>query len=109
MNRDEILAKSREENKAQDLYEMEMDIKAGHLCALVALALATIFFVTQSVVGGGFNFGLFALVLSYGAVRCIFRAVTLRRKLDVFFGIIYTFALLALSVAHMARLIGAAA
>ena len=108
MNRDEILAKSRKENKAQDLYELEVEIKAGHVSALVALALATIFFVAQSVTGGGFNYGLFALVLSYAAARAIFRAVTLRKKLDAVFGVIYSIAILALSVAHMAKLLGAA-
>ena len=108
MQKEEILAKSREENKEKDLYEIDMQINAGHLSSLVAVMLGTIFFVTQSVTGGGFNFGVYAIVLALGAVRVIVKAVRMRRKRDIAIAVIYTAVTLALSVSHMAQLISAA-
>lgn len=105
MEKDEILSKSREENRNRDLYEIEVHISAGSLSAMVALILATVFFVTQSIMGGGFNYGLYALVISFGAVQFIVRSARLRRKRDILFASIYTAAALALSALHMIQLI----
>ena len=62
MNKDEILAKSRAENKNKDVYEQEVLKQASRSAVVVQMALATLFFVTQIFTGGGVNWGLWALV-----------------------------------------------
>ena len=47
MNKDEILAKSRAENKNKDVYEQEVLKQASRSAVVVQMALATVFFVTQ--------------------------------------------------------------
>ena len=55
MNKDEILERSRRENKNQDIYEKEVIIKGNRYACIAAAILATIFFVIQIFVGGGIN------------------------------------------------------
>lgn len=62
MNKDEILAKSRAENKNKDEYEEEVLKQASRSAVVVQMALAAVFFVTQIFTGGGINWGLWALV-----------------------------------------------
>ena len=64
MNRDEILAKSRAENKNKDVYEQEVLKQASKSAVVVQMSLATIFFVTQIFTGKGINWGMWALVFS---------------------------------------------
>lgn len=55
MDRDEILAKSRAENKNQDVYEQEILKLAGKTAVVVQMILAAVFFAVQAVTGGGIN------------------------------------------------------
>lgn len=64
MDKNEILAKSRAENKNKDVYEQEVLKQASSGAVIVQMILAAIFFVMQIVVGGGINWGLWALVFS---------------------------------------------
>ena len=57
MNQDEILAKSRAENKNKDVYEQEILKQASESAVVVQMVLATIFFVTQILVDNGTNWG----------------------------------------------------
>lgn len=105
MDKNEILSKSRKENKDRDLYTLEVQSTAGTISSLVALVLATVFFVVQIVTGGGFDYGLYAIVLSVGATGAIVRSVRMRRRRDILLAVITTAATLVLSAAHLGRLI----
>lgn len=52
MNKEEILAKSRKENRNQDFFEKEVMRDGGNTASIVAAVLATFFFVLQIFVGG---------------------------------------------------------
>ena len=47
MNKDEILAKSRAENRNKDVYEQEVITQASQKAVVVQMALATLFFAIQ--------------------------------------------------------------
>lgn len=47
MNKDEILAKSRAENRNKDVYEQEVIKQASQKAVVVQMALATLFFAIQ--------------------------------------------------------------
>ncbi len=51
MYKDEILAKSRAENKNKDIYEEEILKQANSYAVIVLMALATLFFAVQLFVG----------------------------------------------------------
>lgn len=62
MNKEEILERSRKENKNQDIYEKEVIIQGNRYAYIAAGVLATIFFVIQIFTGGDMNYRLYAVV-----------------------------------------------
>ncbi len=105
INKEEILAKSRKENKDKDLFKIEVQVNAGNVGAIAGVILATVFFVTQSLLGDGLDFGLYAIIFSIPAAGFIVKAIRMKRKRDIVLSIIYTLATLILSVAHIFNLI----
>lgn len=105
MNKDEILEKSRKENKNQDLYEKEMSQKAGNIAAIVAAVIGTIFYVIQILVGGGSNYGLYAIVFSIPATGYMVKAIQMKTKRDLVISILYILVVLFFSFIHINNLI----
>lgn len=105
MNKEEILAKSREENKNRDLYITQVNNTANSLGGIVTLFLATFFFIIQAVVGKGFNFGLYAIVFSFGAVNFLVKANSLREKKYTILAIVYGAITLILTVVYVLSLL----
>ena len=108
MNKEEILEKSRSENKNKDFYAEELNTIAATISSFCALILATVFFVIQLIVGQGFNFGLYAICFSVGAVQFIIKAIHLKRKRDVFPAIFYSLVTVTLSCIHIYQLVTSA-
>ena len=85
MNKDEILAKSRAENRNKDVYEQEV------------MALATLFFAIQIFVGKGTNWGLWALVFSANMTISWVKYIKLHRKYELGIAIAYTILVFVMS------------
>ena len=105
MNKDEILEKSRKENKNQDLYEKEISQKAGNIAAIVAAVIGTIFYVIQILVGGGSNYGLYAIVFSIPATGYMVKTIQMKTKRDLVISILYILVVLFFSFIHVNNLI----
>lgn len=104
MNKDEILAKSRAENKNMDVYEQEVLKQASKNAAVVQMVLATLFFVTQIFVGGGINWGLWALVFSVNMTINWVKYIKLHRKYKLVMAILYTIITSVMSGYHIYHL-----
>lgn len=107
MNRDEVLERSRMENKNQDIYEKEVIKEGGNYGSIVAAILATVFFVIQIFLGGGTNYGLYAIVFSIPMTGFITKYKRLRRKHELFIAIFYIIVVVLFSVAHIYNLFSA--
>ena len=105
MNQDEILAKSRAENKNKDVYEQEILKQASESAVVVQMVLATIFFVTPILVDNGTNWGLWALVLSANMTIYWVKYIKLHRKFDLLMAIIYTILVSVMSGYHIYSMI----
>ncbi len=105
MNKDEILAKSRKENKDRDLVKQDIQVRAGTIGSLTATALATVFFVLQSVLGGGFNFGLYAIIFAISGASFIVVARRMRTKRDIMWATLFSLGAVIFSMAHIYELI----
>lgn len=90
MDKNEILAKSRAENKNKDVYEQEVVKQASSGAVIVQMILAAIFFVAQIFVGGGINWGLWALVFSINMTTFWVKYIKLHRKHELVAAIAYT-------------------
>lgn len=105
MNKEEILEKSRKENKIQDIFEKEILQQGGNVGAMTAAILATAFFVIQIFVGKGMNYGLYAVIFSIPSAGFIVKAIRLKRRHEIIVAVIYIIATLMFSVAHIYNLI----
>ncbi len=105
MNKDEILAKSRAENKNRDVYEQEVLKQASKSAVVVQMVLAAIFFVTQIFVGGGINWGLWALVFSANMTIYWVKYIKLHRKHELVIAIVYTILVSVMSGYYIYNLI----
>lgn len=105
MRKEEILKKSRRENKNQDLYEKQVMAAGGNAGAVAAAVLATVFFVAQILTGGGMNYGLYAVVFTIPAARFTVKAIKLRRKHEIALAALYWLSVVLFSAAHLYQLI----
>lgn len=106
MNKEEILEKSRAENKNKDNYEQEILKQANSSAVIVMMVLATVFFAVQIFVGGGTNWGIWALVFSANMTTLWVKYIKLRRKHELVMAIAYTILVAAFSgLSHIYNLI----
>ena len=101
MNKDEILAKSRAENKNRDVYEQEIIKQASKSAVLAQMILATIFFVAQIFTGQGTNWGLWAIVLSANMMVNWVKYKKLHRRYELIAAIAYTILVAVMSAYHI--------
>lgn len=104
MKKEEILAKSREENRKNDPYQAEIQRRSSSFSGVVVVFLSTILFVIQLGMDRGFNFGLYAVAFAYGATDFLFRYFYLRRRRELLFGVIYLVVTIILIILHIAQL-----
>ena len=95
MNREEILAKGRAENKNKDLYEQEILKQASRIAVMVQMILAAVFFLTQIFVDKGTNWGLWALILSTSMTVNWVKYSKLHRRQELVTAIAYIYTLVA--------------
>ena len=105
MNREEILEKSRAENKNQDIYEQEVLKQADTIAVKVMMTLATVFFLAQISAGGGTNWSIWALVFSADMTTFWVKYIKLHRKHEFVMAIAYTILVFAFSGWHIYNLI----
>lgn len=105
INKEEILARSRKEHKEKDLFKIEVERNAGNVGSITGTLLATFLFVTQSVLGDGMDFGLYAIIFSIPAAGFVIKAIRMKRKRDIVFSIIYSLVTLILSAVHISNLL----
>lgn len=101
MNKDEILERSRKENRNQDFYEKEVVIQGNRYACLAAALLATIFFVLQIIAGGEMNYGLYAVVSAIPMAGFWMKYTKLQKRHELFVAVCYTIATLSFSIAHI--------
>ena len=107
MNKEEILERSRKENKNQDIYEKEIIILGNRYACIAAAVLATIFFVIQIFVGEGIDYGLYAVVFSMPMAGFWVKYKKLHKKHELFVAVCYTIGVLLFSVAHIYEVVSA--
>lgn len=107
MDKNEILEKSRAENKNKDIYEQEVLKQTSYYALLALLILATLFLIVQILTGGGINYGLYALVFCGNMTTTWVKYIKLKQKNLLFIAVLYTLLVLSLSGCHIYNLITA--
>ncbi len=108
MNKEEILEKSRGENKSKDIYEQEVLKEAGNAGAITAAIVCAVFFIMQVLVGEGLNYGLWSIIFSMEAACFITKAIRLKRTHEIILAVLYSITALLTAAGHIYNLLLAA-
>lgn len=104
MNRNEILEKSRKENRNKDIYELEIIKQAGSISSLTAALLCAILFIAEILLGRGINYGLWSIFLAAEAATFTYKAVKLKKKHEILVAVLYCLMVVLLVFAHIYNL-----
>lgn len=101
MNTEEILEKSRSENRNGELFEQEVTQKGGYKAAYVATFVAFLLQIIDVVLGKGPNYALFAVAASVFATIFITKAQILKRRHEILVAIVYVCATIFFAAAQI--------
>lgn len=105
MTREEILEKSRQENKNQDLVANEAAAKAGSAAMTASVVLGAVLFSVQIIFGGGANLALWAVVIFVMAVYYLVMFRKMRSRMHLLIAVLCSIMTLLLSTAHITSVI----
>ena len=102
MRKEEILEKSRKDNKNKDEYEIEMDKRATRIGGLFALFLTTVYYCYEIFTGKGTNPALYSIITSFCAGSYIYVGIRVarNRKINLFAGIIWLILTISLVISY---------
>lgn len=89
MNKEEILEKSRKENKNEDLVRADIERKAGVITMITITILSLVFYTLGITLKGEKNEGWFAIIAVYNAILCMYKGIALKNKTNIVAGVIW--------------------
>lgn len=105
MNKEEILAMSRQENKNADLVDKEIEIKSIATAGKVMTAVCIVFHLAVFFITGSKNSGFFGIAAIYNAVLFTMKGIKLKDRNKLITGIIWSVLAFGLAVEYFYRLI----
>ena len=92
MKNEEILEKSKKENKNKDIYALEVETKAANIAGIAIIILTAVYFTYEILSGKGTNYALYSLIALYNAIIYGYRAMKIShyRKINIFTSVIWS-------------------
>ncbi len=106
MNREEILAKSKQENRGQDIASLEVSKASILLGWLVAVCLLAVVSVAEALAYDRMNNGIFFAVMAGCATIFISKYLKLRKRHELYISVVYVISAAAFLVAWILQLAG---
>lgn len=103
MDKNEILEKSRQENKGTDLFERDAMNSASQKAVAVGGLLCMFLSFADILLGGSFNYTLWGVYLSMTGTTLLVKYFHLRKPHELIFGIIELVLAIAFIVLHFLR------
>lgn len=96
---------NKENNKAKDKHELEVDYKAGTWAAVAMLILACVYYSYEIFTGKGSNPAFYSLIALYCSIFYGFRGIKIEknRKLNIIISIIWGILSIMLVVAYFSK------
>ena len=104
MNREEILAKSRQENRGQDVASVEVSRSSIVFGWIVAVCLLAVVAVTEAIKYDRMNSGIFFAVMAGCSAIFIRKYLKLRKKHELYISIVYVFGAAAFLISWILQL-----
>ena len=104
MNREEILERSRQENRGQDVANLEVSRSSIVSGWIVAVCLLAVVAVTEALKYERMNFGIFFAVMAGCSAIFIHKYLKLRKQHELIIAIVYVVASIAFLIAWILQL-----
>ncbi len=104
MERDEILARSRQEYKHHDEMMVDTLKKAGESSSQIGLIVVAVLFGIEAFFFNSFNYGILSIYFSIEATRELVKYVNLKERKQLMMGTLMAILGIALFVAHLISL-----
>ena len=104
MNKEEILAKSKQENRGQDIANLEVSRASMVFGWITAVCLLALVAVVEALAYDRMNNGIFFAVMAGCSAIFINKCLKLRKQHELYISIIYVFATIAFLVAWIIQL-----
>ena len=104
MNREEILAKSRQENRGQDVANLEVSRSSIVFGWIVAVCLLAVVAVTEAIKYDRMNNGIFFAVMAGCSAIFIRKYLKLRQRHELYISIIYVIGAAAFLISWIIQL-----
>lgn len=105
MNKDEILAKSRAENKNKDVCDIEIQRMGAAWGNAIMITLGVIFFGLEISITGGKNYSFYAMMCASAMAAFWYKWVKLKKTHELWTAVIYTLCTVSFSAAYIVSLI----
>ena len=106
MNKDEILEKSRQENRGMDERERDALARAGRVASAVGGLVCALILVLEVILIGQVSYSIWAIYLSITGTTLLVKFLRLRRKHELVFGLLELALAAAFLALHILRLVG---
>lgn len=106
MNKEEILEKSKEENKNRDPYEMEVSNNGFAFGFVAAMIIGIILWAVELIATGILNFRIYCLAVTVISVSSLYRGVKLKNKKLTCIGILLLLLTLFFTYAALMQALG---
>ena len=106
MNREEILAASRQENRNMDRAELELARGAQRVAGITSVMTAFVLLAAEFLVLGEKSYGYLLIALASNMALWIYRAVKQRKKTDIFLAALWTAMTVYTAVMYVSALVG---
>lgn len=90
MNKEEILAKSRQENKEKDLYELEVKNNASRIASIASLIICAVLYAAEIMICGNRNYGLWTIIAAFIAGTFLYTGIKFKNKKKIAIGVLWT-------------------
>lgn len=108
MDREDILARSRKENKERDMFEQEVLRESSKAGATASMLLAFVLLTIRVIFGCGIDYGLWAVCMATLAAAFTVKARRLRRRHEMLVAAGYTILTLALTASYIYQVVASA-
>ena len=105
MTKEEILAKSREENKNRDEREKEVFYKAGQQACAVGGLVCMAVIILEAIFGKEFNTSIWAVYLSITGTMLLMKYLSLKKKHELIFAVLQLALAVCFFVMYVVRLV----
>lgn len=104
MNKEELLEKSRKENKNANLADTEVTNKGAIWSACVMAILSLVFYAAETMVTGKTNSAFFAIIAVYNATLYLYKSFKQKGALNIITAVIWTVLSIGLIVSYFMSL-----